>query len=336
MVVAEDDHDRPALPDAELPVSQDVEVSTATFKVRVDVTVAPRPSAALPSKVRAAHTSAVCEALQAAGKAICPPGPWKRTWAWWTGTAVTAAWGAVHHAEAGLVPVEDDAAVRTSLPPLLAWVQEVVPSGDQRARYERELAGFMNASLPLDRTVVAQAYQDAIRANNDKHANLRAFRNLLALVTGGLFVLVVAFGIMHALDVDFVSLCANPAAASKTATAPCLLGSHPHPRDVGEVELIGALGGLLSIAFGLGDSGPPPSRYNPRPQQAMLKPVAGAATALIGVLVIQSGILVAPVTSVSEPLLLAYAAVFGFAQQLLTQFIDRRAGTLLGGDRSKT
>lgn len=244
-------------------------------------------------------------------------------------------WGAIHDAEAALVDIEGDAAVRASLPPLLAWVQEVMPSGDRRARYERELTGFMNASLPLDRTVVAQAYQDAIRANNDKHANLRAFRNLLALVTGGLLVLVVALGVLHAVDVNFVSLCGNPAATAKTATAPCLLGSHPHPRDIAEIELIGALGGLLSIAFGLGSSGPPPSRYNPRPQQAMLKPVAGAATALIGVLLIQSGIVVAPTTSVSEPVLLAYAAVFGFAQQLLTQFIDKRAGKLLGDDATK-
>jgi len=57
---------------------------------------------------------------------------------------------------------------------------------------------------------------------------------------------------------------------------------------------------------------------------------SGAATAVIGVLLVQSGIVVSPAQSASEALFLAYAAVFGFSQQLLTRFVDKRAGKLLG------
>ena len=94
-------------------------------------------------------------------------------------------------------------------------------------------------------------------------------------------------------------------------------------RDVAEIQVVGALGGLLSIAFGLGKIGTPPPRYNPRPAQAALKPVAGAATALVGVLLIQAG------SPASQSLLLAYAAAFGFGQRLLTQLVDQRASKLL-------
>ena len=91
------------------------------------------------------------------------------------------------------------------------------------------------------------------------------------------------------------------------------------------------LGGLLSVAFGLGAVNVPPSRYNLRAAQAVLKPLTGAATALIGVLLVQSDILIAPAETPSESLLLAYAAIFGFSQQLLTQFVDRRASELMTG-----
>ena len=51
---------------------------------------------------------------------------------------------------------------------------------------------------------------------------------------------------------------------------------------------------------------------------------------LIGVFLVQSHILVQPAgTTSSESLFLAYAAIFGFSQQLLTQFVDKRAGKLL-------
>jgi hypothetical protein len=233
--------------------------------------------------------------------------------------------------------------VRASLPRLIAWIQQVMPTGDSQTRYERQLTDFMDKTSELDRTVVDQAYQDAIRANNEKHANLRVFRNLLAVVTAALAVLLVGLAVWHALNVNFVSLCGNVTPAAQTTGAAatanparrCIDDSKSRAFDVAEIELIGAIGGLLSIAFGLGSVETPPSRYNPRPQQAALKPVAGAATGLIGVLLIQSDILIAPASTTSESLLLAYAAIFGFAQQLLTQFVDKRAGKLLGDTNGK-
>lgn len=77
-----------------------------------------------------------------------------------------------------------------------------------------------------------------------------------------------------------------------------------------------------------------PSRYDPKAWQALLKPVAGSATALIGVLLIQADILLGPSDSRSEALLLSYAALFGFSQQLLTRFIDKKAEALIGNEEA--
>ena len=249
--------------------------------------------------------------------------------AWWTGTAVTAGWEALHDAEGELAVVEGDDDVRSALPRLLAWIQQVMPDGDLRSRYQRVLTEYIKRP-PLDRTVVRQAYQDVQIANNDWHASLRGLRNRLLVVSGVLASVLIGIAVWHAINPNFISLCSSNEAAAGARR--CLTGDVPTGPDVIQVEVIGVIGGLLSLAFGLGAVKVPPTRYNLRAAQAALKPIAGAATALVGVLLVQSKILIAPAETPSESLLLAYAAIFGFSQQLLTQFVDRRAGELLTGN----
>jgi hypothetical protein len=316
------------------PVEETVVSKTAGTRVTVQLEEVRPPPRRLDPEVRAAHVKAAEQALGDACTAIDEIDLPARLRAWWTGTHVTAGWESVHIAAAELVDLEPDEDVRAGLPRLLTWLGEVMPAGEERTRYERELRAFADGTKPLDRTVVRQAQRDTITANNEKHANLRALRNQLALVSAALAALLLTLGVWHAVNPDVVTLCgttpADAAAKAGAAAKRCLDGSASRGFDVLEVELIGAIGGLLSIAFGLGGATTPPSRYNPRPQQALLKPVAGAATGLIGVMLVQSNIVIAPTSEASETLLLAYAAIFGFAQQLLTRFVDKRASTLLG------
>jgi hypothetical protein len=276
------------------------------------------------------HLIAARAALDDAGRAVESNRHWGRgTFAWWTGSAVNAAWEALHYAERELMAVEDEGEVLDVLPRLLSWMQQVVPAGKQRSAYERKLGEYIEGGL-FDRDVVRQAHQVTQTANSEWHANLRAFRNLLLIASGALAAALVALAMWHAINPDFVSLCGSGGVAG--GGRGCLTGSSATGRDVLEVEVVGCIGGLLSVAFGLGAVKTPPSRYNLRAAQAVLKPVVGAATGFVGVLLVQSHILVAPTTRPSESLLLAYAAIFGFSQQLLTQFVDRRAGKLLGGE----
>jgi hypothetical protein len=287
----------------------------------------PAKAAHAPAEVRKVHLEAIDEALEAAQEAVSSP---SRLRAWWTGTAITRAWESVHEAEGELLEVEDDDAVRRVIPRLESWMDEVVTDGDIRKRLMPRLAAFADGSKALDRTIVREAHALVTRANNERHASQRTFRNQIISAAVGLFVLLVTLAIWHAVDRNALTLC-----STTDKTRLCLAGSTPAARDVALVELVGAIAGLLSVAFALSSTKDTPARYNFRGAQAALKPVAGAATALFGVLLIQSQLLVAPAKEKSEALLVAYAALFGFSQQLFTRFVDKKAVELLGGQADK-
>ena len=277
---------------------------------------------------RECHVKAVEQALDDADAAIeLDRGlrhSWSRIHAWWTGQKITAAWEAVHRAEAELAEIGSDADALAALPQLRAWMRQVLTDRDQLAGYERAFGDAVTTHR-IDRTQLRQAYQDAIAANVDWHASLRTFRNILFSVAAALTLLLLGLAVWHAANPAVVSLCRG---AGRTAA--CFgEGTRPAGRALIEVLLVGAVGGLLSSAFLLGRMESAPTRYNLLTPQVVLKAVAGAATALVGVILVVSQIVVAPVGVQSTAALLAYAAVFGFSQQLLTQFVDRRGVDLL-------
>ena len=71
-----------------------------------------------------------------------------------------------------------------------------------------------------------------------------------------------------------------------------------------------------------------PSRYDPKSWQAFLKPATGAVTGILGVMLVQSELILAP-TGNKDYVLLIYAVLFGFSQQLFTRTIDKQADQLV-------
>lgn len=238
---------------------------------------------------------------------------------------MTIAWESIHQAEAELVDVESESAVKAALPRLRAWMREVI-SDPSLLKYYEKLDAYATGEEPLDRVVVRQAYQDTLVANNDKYANLRRFRNILVAAAVALAVGLLGVGIWHLINPDFLSLCGEGPDGGDTL---CVGGEEPSRVGVLEVLAVGLVGGLLSAAFSLGKLKQPPSRYSVREPQMLLKPVAGAGTGLIGVLLVQGNLLISPAER-TEAALIAYAALFGFAQHLLTRFVDNQASRLLG------
>jgi hypothetical protein len=279
--------------------------------------------------VRAAHLQAVARALTDADAALDAGNAFRRLQEWWTGSAVTAAWESVHIAEAELVEVGPDEDVRAAIPRLRAWIKDVIPA-KSRALYDDPLKAMQEPDAKVDRAVVRGAYSAAINMNNDKHAGLREFRNLLLAVSLGLGVILLSIGAWHALNPAALSLCSDAVGGEVTCFGG---GSETTGRAVFEIEAIGALAGLLGVAYLLTKFKRTPARYNVLAAQAILKPIAGAAAALIGVLLLQSGLLIAPVAA-GTAAMLAYAAVFGFSQELLTRFVDKKAARLLGEKES--
>jgi hypothetical protein len=247
---------------------------------------------------------------------------------WWTGAAQTRAWESVHAVEAGIVDVDPEYGAEV-VPRLHTWLRLVLPSSRDLHHYEDAFARWEH-NRKVDAFVLRQAFQAAIAANIEWHTSLRAFRNVLFYVAGGLLIMLLALAVWHAIDPSILPMCGTHRGATT-----CFGGASPR-RSVVEVELVGAFGGLLSSAFLLAKLEKPPTRYNVLAPQIVLKAVAGAASALVGVLFLQSGVLVEPVNGTSAAVLLSYAIVFGFSQQLVTQLIDRQSASLLspGGGRS--
>jgi hypothetical protein len=245
---------------------------------------------------------------------------WRRPKAWWTGSAITEAWEGVHHAELALIGIEGEESVRAILARLLAWIQSAIEEPERRERHEKALKKELEGStVTLNRTVVRQAFVDVIAANRERYGNLRTFRNILILVSALLTLLVVGVSVWHALNPAFLTLC--PAGAKICLTS-------PPKTEVAIVALLGAIGGSLGLAFGLAEADAAPSRYDPKAWQALLKPVTGAVTGVLGIMLIQAGFLVEPAGNANYALLV-YAVIFGFSQQLLTRTVDKQANALV-------
>lgn len=293
------------------------------------------------SKVDTARVDAVLTLLECAEGAARKPRIWRRPLrAWWTGSTIDYAWDSVQRADMGLIDVASEDELRGVVSPLLRWMRQVLPEREAED-WARRLAAWESPRpqrrgpvlgllrreqrpAQRDRSLLRQAYGDVITANRDWHSSLRAFRNVIFCTALGLALLLIVLSVWHLENNTVVPLC--PPTGDRVA---CFSGSSAG-KTVIEVELIGMLGGLLGTGFLLAKLRKPPSRYNVLLPQIVLKAVAGAAAALVGVLFIQSGLLLtAPLENDSTLVLLVYAFTFGFSQQLLTQLVDRQSRTLL-------
>lgn len=106
--------------------------------------------------------------------------------------------------------------------------------------------------------------------------------------------------------------------------------------------MFGLLGGSLSGAFAIrklqGTSNP----YSVPVALSLLKLPSGALTAIVGILLVRGEFIPGLSQLDNQPQILAYAFVFGVAQQIATRYVDERAQQLLtavpskaAGDRAK-
>jgi hypothetical protein len=257
---------------------------------------------------------------------------------WFSGSSLTRAWEAIHNAELALLKIETDAAVLTAVRQLLSWVQRAMDSGPIREEHEatlkaelkrerKDATGGVEAKDPKpDRESIRGALRVVISANKLRYAGVRMFRNNLIIATVLLAAGLLVIAIWHGHDPHFLSLCAEPKEGEGGKR--CLTGEVPKSADIWKVLLVGAVGGVLGIVFRLSES-TEADRFDPKTWQRLFKPVTGAAAALAAVLFLQSGLLVELTIEKTELVLLAYALVFGFSQQVLTKFVDERAESLV-------
>ena len=262
------------------------------------------------------------------------PGRWTN---WWRGTLVEAAYRNLHAARAQMVDLYDENQLRAEIPLVVARANATLHRDDPRRTTVEELEAESTASLrPRMRRVISDSYEQL----DLEHARLRSFRNILLTAAFFVIVLIAITLAVVSLHPGFVPLCfPNEVIDARTnvttvnglncPTGAALTG--PQAFDILVVAMLGALGGALAATLSIRTLKGTSTPYDVPVALAILKVPLGALTAMLALVAIQGKFVPGLSVLDSQGQILAYALVFGFAQQAISRLLDRQAQTLLEG-----
>jgi hypothetical protein len=267
----------------------------------------------------------------------------------WRGTSVEWAYSHLHAAKTVLVdllPIEE---VDASIPSALARIATCLDANDIRRLNLDQLQNETNEVRR--RAGLKHALEIGYDASDQLHTRARGFRNMLYVAAGVITALMIIIVSAVAFFPWAMPLCFEPTVPSAAATRNesgtesirqvCPSGEdtkekdgmatlrEPSPGDVITVAGLGLLGGALAGVFAIRKVSGTSTPYDVPLALAVLKLPIGALTAVTGILLLGGGFVPGFSELDSQRQILAYALLFGYAQQLGTQFIDKRAETIL-------
>ncbi len=248
-----------------------------------------------------------------------------------TGRDVEVVWRNIHAAEAELlriIPAIDvgsghDLAGQSA--EIDSTVEMYLPATDSR-RIELHRRYVTGKTLTdKDRESAARAIRAALREYDDQRSRVRSFRNVLLVVSAVMMGAVAAIAVATAARPTVLSLCFGTSCPTGNDT--------PTSFDVILVELLGAAAALLVGAMSLARVRGTSTPYAVPVVAALFKVPTGALTAVFGLLLIR-GQFAPGITLTGTPEIVAWALLFGAAQQSFTMLIDRQAQTVLNNVKS--
>jgi hypothetical protein len=260
----------------------------------------------------------------------------------WRGTSVDRAFRNLHSAKIALVDILPAPDVAVLVPEVCTRMAAALDRNDLR-RVEAEKA--MQSTCPeVRRAALKQAMEISYDASDEKYVRLRDFRNILLVTaaTIALFTAILLFVV--ALSPAAIPLCFEPGVTSSTVSSASNVAGHvcpsgeqqtPTPGDVLIIAGLGAVGGGLSALLAIRNLRGSSTPYGVTMALAVLKVPSGALIALIGVLLLAGGFVPGLSNLDSQRQILAYALLFGYAQQLITRLADDQAQTILNRLPSK-
>jgi hypothetical protein len=258
---------------------------------------------------------------------------------WWRGTLVEAAYRNMHTARAQLFDLMDRYELRAEIPMVVARANATLRRDDPRRITVEELeAETVEGLRPRMRRVVGDSYEQL----DLEHAQLRSFRNILLIAA--VFIAVLTAGTIYFVsrNPSLMPLCFDREVASgveplvtTVAGKNCPTGSGeavgPAGSDILVVAVLGALGGALAATLSIRNLKGTSTPYDVPVALAFLKVPLGALTAILALVAIQGDFVPGLSILDSQGQILAYALVFGFAQQTFSRLLDQRAQSLLEG-----
>jgi hypothetical protein len=243
-----------------------------------------------------------------------------------------------------MAPLEKIAAM---VPGLLAHIREHLAVSDERRVQAEQIALSVRAGGVLDeaqRQILADAASVARQAHLKENLRVRSFTQIVYGLFAVLTVVVVLVGLVGALSPHTVPLCFLPegigvvcATGSEAvdrsqppgADVDELFARVASPWDYAVVQFVGMVAAAIAAAASLrrirGSSTP----YNVPVALALLKLPTGALTAVLGLLLMRGEFIPGLQSLDSSAQVIAWAVIFGYAQQLFTRFVDNQAQTVL-------
>jgi hypothetical protein len=229
-------------------------------------------------------------------------------------------------------------------------------NGEELSRDDKE------AIVEDERREIINIVRGASSAGLREHVRLRSFRNVVIVTAMLMTVLAIGVAITGFLQPALIPLCFAPQEAG-TVTVVCPtaqsgpfvpVGETPQPPlqmrktddvvkdtakrpDLLVVELVGLTAAAIATAAAIRRIKGSSERYGLPLALAVLKLPTGAITAFLGLLLMR-GQFVPGLSALDTPAqILAWALVFGYAQQLFTRLVDQQGQTVLdnvrGADR---
>jgi anti-sigma-K factor RskA len=313
------------------------------------------PAAATPAEqdLRRSVGEAVEHHLKAARKAAWPEEKKRLSVGeqfldWWTSAPCEAAYVNLHEAEIALAQILPDYQIQARIPEALARLQTMDVTDPRRLAAETQLAS--NLSESQRQAAFQSATRIGLELKDQQYDRLRAFRNIVLATAAALALLVAAACLVGAWRPDALPLCFGPpptttpggvpppvqgpsGVACPSEDAPPSPGTKarrlPAPGDVTLVAFLGLLGGGLSAALFLRGLQGTSTPYDVPVALALLKLPSGALSALVGLLFVRGGFVPGLSQLDSQPQILAYAFLFGIAQQFVTRLVDQQAQDIL-------
>ncbi|MGV9629169.1 hypothetical protein [Streptomyces sp. NPDC003487] len=310
-----------------------------TQLAHLDVQLA-REEAKPPSEDRRVLIEGTRAHLRAAGAAAHETFGWRRPWS--GSTAREGVWSNLRTAEVLLLRlVSDDEAVGR-VDEVMAMAERHLDRRDpRRARLAKRLRPILAGEMtPSDRELMAGTLDSSYKALDAELARVRSLRNILWAATFAVLIGVACLAIYGWVFPQSLSLCFAPRngpvgsdtidivcpSADYKGRSPSVVPSDlAQPQDILCVEIAGLAGAALTVIASLrrirGTSAP----YMLPLASTVLKFPTGALSGFLGVLLIRGAFVPGLSDLDSRAQVLAWAAVFGAAQQVVTRLVDDRA-----------
>jgi len=271
----------------------------------------------------------------------------------WRGSAIERTWGQINVADEALLQVAPPAYIRAQIPRLRRRV-ESLPPGDER----RKGLDAMNPASPVTpemREELASILHSVNGEARKAQTRVRSFRNMILMCAAFLTTAVIGVAGFGFVKPELVPVCFEPEAqvvcptsvvalwptAQVTGQPPATMTAQEQAEqdqaardavsgwDIFLIELVGlvaaALAGATTLRKARGTSTP----YGVPIAVAVLKLPSGALTALLGLLFIRGGFVPGLSALDSPAQIIAWAVIFGYAQQLFTHMVDNQAHSVL-------